>query len=85
MLFTGKQHCLHAFFPGGTYLQRISVFRQNVKFGGVTVLAVQLFNRIKRKKNLKKTCFSVFPTCFVKINLSLVKCFFILCFRHLCK
>ena len=28
---------------------------QNLKFGGVTVLAVQLFNKIKRKKKKKKT------------------------------
>ena len=28
---------------------------QNFKFGGVTVLAVQLFNKIKRKKEKKKT------------------------------
>ena len=48
----------------GTYLQRISVFMQNFKFGGVTVLvlSVQLFNKIKRKKkkmnkNLKKYMF----------------------------
>ena len=36
---------------------------QNSKFGGVTVLAVQLFNKIKRKKkktkNKKTTCFAV--------------------------
>ena len=28
---------------------------QNFKFGGVTVLAVQLFNKIKKKKKKKKT------------------------------
>ena len=28
---------------------------QNVKFSGVTVLAVQLFNKIKQKKKKKKT------------------------------
>ena len=58
MLFTGKQHCLHKKKFRGTYLQRISVFMQNLKFGGVTVLAVQLFNKIKKKKkktkNMKK-------------------------------
>ena len=27
---------------------------QNFKFGGLTVLAVQLFNKIKKKKNKKK-------------------------------
>ena len=27
---------------------------QNFKFGGITVLAVQLFNKIKRKKKKKK-------------------------------
>ena len=34
-----------------------AVFMQNFKFGGVTVLAVQLFNKIKqkeKKKNMKK-------------------------------
>ena len=34
-------------------MQRISVFMQNFKFGGVTVLAVQLFNKIKKKKKTK--------------------------------
>ena len=40
---------------------------KNFKFSGVTVLAVQLFNKIKKKKkkkttkNMKKTCFAVFP------------------------
>ena len=53
LLFTGKQHCLLKQFFGGTYLQRISVFMQNFKFGGVTVLAVQLFNKIKKKKEKK--------------------------------
>ena len=53
---------------------------QNFKFGGVTVLAVQLFNKIKRKKKKKKkkkkrkktkhekTCFAVFPGCYVEIH-----------------
>ena len=53
MLFTGKQHCLLKQFFRGTYLQRISVFMQNLKFGGVTVLAVQLFNKIKKNKKTK--------------------------------
>ena len=53
LLFTGKQHCLLKQFFRGTYLQRISVFMQNFKFGGVTVLAVQLFNKIKKKKKKK--------------------------------
>ena len=64
LLFTGKQHCLHKHFFRGTYLQRISVFMQNFKFGGVTVLAVQLFNKIKRKKktkNMKKHVSLYFP------------------------
>ena len=37
---------------------------QNFKFGGVTVLAVQLFNKIKRKKktkNMKKQVSLYFP------------------------
>ena len=41
---------------------------QIFKFGGVMVLAVQLFNKIKEKKNLKKK--------FV------VKLFIFVCFRH---
>ena len=52
LLFTGKQHCLLKQFFQGTYLQRISVFMQNFKFGGVTVLAVQLFNKIRKKKKM---------------------------------
>ena len=56
------------------------------------VLAVQLFNKIKRKKKKKKkknkekkktknmkkhekTCFNVFPGCYVEIHLSLVNFF----------
>ena len=45
-------------------MQRISVFIQNIKFGGVTVLAVQLFNKIKKKKktkNMKKHVSLYFP------------------------
>ena len=86
LLFTGT---LHKHFFRGTYLQTISVFLQNFKFGGVTVLAVQLFNKIKRKKekekktkNMKKTCFAVFHRCYVKIYLFLVNLFFFVCFRH---
>ena len=73
---------------------------RNFKFGGVTVLAVQLFNKIKWKekkeekkknknkkkkkkeeekkktKNIKKTCFAVFPVCYVEIYLFFVNLFF---------
>ena len=59
-----------ALFFQGTYLQQISVIMQNFKFGGVTVLGVQLFNKIKWKKktkNFKKLCFAVFPNIFGKI------------------
>ena len=71
MLFTGKQHCLHFKKFRGTYLQRISVFMQNFKFGGVTVLAVQLFNKIKKKKkkktkNMKKHVSLYFPDVMLK-------------------
>ena len=80
LLFTGLN------FLGGIYLQPISVFMQNFKFGGVTVLAVQLFNKTKPKKKgeeeLERTCFAVFPTCYVKIHLFLVNIFIFLCFRH---
>ena len=50
---------------------------QNFNFGGVTVLAVQHFNKIKKKKkkkdkkttkNMKKTCFAVFHRCYVEKN-----------------
>ena len=73
------------FFFQVTYLQRISVFMQHFKFGGVTVLAVQLFNKIKRKekktKNLKKYV-SLYFTDVVEIQLFLVNLFFFACFRH---
>ena len=52
MLFTSKQHCLHFFFRG-TYLQLISVF-MNFKFGDNTILAVQLFKKIKLKEKKEK-------------------------------
>ena len=45
---------------------------QNLKFGGVTVLAVQLFNKIKKKKkktkNMIKICFAVFAGCLICRN-----------------
>ena len=53
LLFTCKQHCLHKKIFRGTYLQRISVVMQNFKFGGFMVLAVQLFNKIWKKKKTK--------------------------------
>ena len=61
---------------------------KNFKFGGVKVLAVQTFNKIKRKEKKKektknkKTCFAVFPGCYVEIHLFLVNIFFFICFRH---
>ena len=65
---------------------------QNFKFGGVTVLAVQLFNKIKQKKNKKnkkkKTTtknmekHTVFPGCYVEIHLFLVNLFFFVCFKY---
>ena len=65
LLFTGKQHCLLKTIFRGTYLQRIYVFMLNFKFGGVKVLAVQLFNKIKKKKkkteNMKKHVSLYFP------------------------
>ena len=54
MLFTCKQHCLHNYFFSGDLPAMKSVFMQNFKLGGVTVLAVQLFNKIKKKKEKKK-------------------------------
>ena len=49
MLFTGK-HCLHTKkFSGDLPAKNICLH----KFGGVKVLAVQLFNKIKRKKKKK--------------------------------
>ena len=57
---------------------------QNFKFGGVTVLAVQLFNKIKKKKktkNMIKICFAVFAGCYVEIHLFLFNnLFFFVCF-----
>ena len=56
MLFTGKQH-ISPFFSGDLPATNICLHAK-FKFGGVMVLAVQVFNKIKRKekktKNLKK-------------------------------
>ena len=63
LLFIGKQHCLHKKkFVGHT----CNEFMQNFKIGSVTVFAVQLFNKIKRKKkkttkNMKKHVSLYFP------------------------
>ena len=57
------------------------------------VLAVQLFNKIKKKKekkkkkkkmtkNMKKQVSLYFPECYVEIHLFLVNLFFFVCFRH---
>ena len=59
---------------------------QNFKFGGITVLAVQLFNKIKKKekkktKNMKKHV-SLYFRGVVEIHLFLVNLFFFECFRH---
>ena len=60
----------------------------NFKYGDIMVLAVQLYNKIKKKKkekktkDLKKTCFAVFPGCYAEIHLFLVNVFFFVCFRH---
>ena len=81
LLFTGKQHCLLKKFFRGTYLQRISVFMQNFKFSAVMVLAVQLFNKIKEEEEEhEKTCFAVFPGCYVEIRLFLLNLFLFVCF-----
>ena len=86
MLFTGNQHCLYKKIFRGTYLQRISVFMQHFKFSGVTVLAVQLFNKIKRKKkkktkNMKKHVLLYFPDVMSKyIPLFLLNLFLFVCF-----
>ena len=52
---------------------------QNLKFGGVTVLAVQLFNKIKKKKktkNMKKHVSLYFPDVISKyIHLCLIYSF----------
>ena len=86
LLFTFKKN----FFGGPICIEY--VFMQNFKFGGVTVLAVQLFNKIKRKKKKKKkkkkrkktkhekTCFAVFPGCYVEIHLFLLNVFLFVCF-----
>ena len=62
---------------------------QNFKFGGVTVLAVQLFNKIKRKKekskttnNLKKHVSLYFPDVMLKYVYFLVYLVFFVWFRH---
>ena len=66
---------------------------QNFKFGGLTVLAVQLFNKIKRKKkekkkkkkkmtkNMKKQVSLYFWGVMSKY-IFLVNLFFFVCFRH---
>ena len=51
---------------------------QNLKFDGVTVLAVQLFNKIKRKKKKKKkkkTKNMKKPGCYVEMHLFLLNLF----------
>ena len=60
LLFTGKQHCLHKhFFRGSTCNEYLSS-RKKFQIGGVTILAVQLFNKIKRKKKKTKNMFRCF-------------------------
>ena len=63
---------------------------QNFKFGGITVLAVQLFNKIKKKKkkekkktkNMKKQVSLYFRGVMSKYIIFLLNLFFFVCFRH---
>ena len=56
LLFTGKQHCLYFKKNWGDLpAKNICLHAKFSNFCGVTVLAVQLFNKIKRKKKKKKT------------------------------
>ena len=62
----------YIFFSWDLYTCNEYLSYATFKFSGVKVLAVQLFNKIKRKKKMNKlikTCFSVFPTCYDKIFL----------------
>ena len=62
---------------------------QNLKFGGVTVLAVQLFNKIKRKekkekkkkKKMTKNMFRCISRMLYRNTFILVNLFFFVCFR----
>ena len=53
---------------------------QNLKFGGVKVLAVQLFNKIKRKK--KKTKNMNVSLYFTDVMFIFGKFMLFVCFRH---
>ena len=56
---------------------------QKFKFGGVNVLAVQLFNKIKAEEDEeheKHNYFAVFPGCYVEIHLFLLNLFLFVCF-----
>ena len=73
LLFTGKQHCLRNFFSGDLPATDICLHAK-FKIGGITILAVQISStnyaeegeEEEEVKQLEKTCFAVFPRCYVK-------------------
>ena len=88
LLFTGKQHCLHyEFYRGGGDLPATNIclhakFQVRWCYGFGSTALQQDEAEEGEDKGLEKTCFAVFPRCYVEIYLFLVNLFFFVCFRH---
>ena len=64
--------CLHAKFQ----------VRWCYSFGSTALQNDEAEEEEEEDKELEKTCFAVFPGCYVKIHLFFVNLFFFVCFRH---
>ena len=75
LLFTGKQHCLHYFFFRGPTCKE---YLSSCKISSSVVLWFWQYSSStsKKKKKIKeheKTCFAVFPRCYVEIQFIFVE------------
>ena len=83
LLFTSKQYCLHIFYFRGTYIPAINICL-HAKFQIWWCCGFGSTEEAKGEedKEHEKTCFAVFPGCYVKIYLFLVNLLIFACFRH---
>ena len=83
LLFTCKQHCLHKKHFGGPTCDE---YLSSCKISSSVFLRFWQYSSSTREeeedKEHEKTCFAVFPGCYVEIHLFLVNLFFFVCFRH---
>ena len=86
LLFTGKQHCLHLKKNWGPtcneYLSSCKISSSLVLRFWQYSSSTRLSGKKEEDKEHEKTCFTVFPGCYVEKHLFFVNLFFFVCFRH---